>query len=182
MADNKSKEITIIEKIRSCIEELGLPILDEQIEGEHPFVRAEHRFGPFSIDILTELVPTQGIVCVEIAFSHGVDVNKLEKILDVNNRINNDLMDIAATLVNPNTGQIFVRYGINIPDGHFDREQFIESLKRTLYQAHAVYGMIVVADLADFSAEKIVCDYIKDAKQYSHQMKTGNSTSNHSVH
>ena len=182
MADNKSKEITIIEKIRSCIEELGLPILEEKIEGEHPFVISKRDFGPLSMNILTELIPTQGIVCVEIAFSHGVHENKLEKILDVNNRINNDLMDIGGILVNPKTCQILVRHAIIVPDGHFDREQFIESLKRSLSQGHAVYGMIVVADQTDFSAEKIVGDFIKGAKQYSHQMKTANNTNNHSVH
>ena len=79
MSNNKSKEITIIERIRSCIEELDLRILEEKIEGEQPLIISERNFGIFSMIVLTEVVSTQDMVCIEILFSHAVNKTKWKR-------------------------------------------------------------------------------------------------------
>jgi hypothetical protein len=160
MKTSSKEKREILENIKSCIRELNLPILGEEQEGETVSIFSKVELEMFSMNIEAKHFAEQEIIVIDIEFSHAVHQEKLEKIYDLLNRINNRLMDIGTFSVWPPTGEISVRAGIHVPGQILNSEQFRKSLERLLDHGFACYGLIVRADVTNASPGEVIEDFI----------------------
>ena len=155
----------ILEGMKSSIEALGLQVLEEKDGEETSRVLSEVDLDAFKMDIRAVFFKKQGIVGIEISFSHAVHENRLPKIYDVLNRINRELMDIGTFSVCPPAGLILLRAAIPVPGKCLNEDQLQQSLMRLLWQGDKLYGLIARVDLEDLSPGEVIDGFIEKAKE-----------------
>lgn len=181
MNNQKNNKNNVIEIMKSCVQSLDLPILDETNKDGVLGIYSEVEFEFFSILILTYLPVDQDIIKINTVFTPSIHKDNLDKIRDLLNRLNTQLMDIG-TLTVCNGGVVSFRTAIPLTGDNFAVDQFRESLKRLIVQGNGMYGLILSADLDDASPNEIVRDFFECVKAYKGNPDVGNPIKNQTIH
>jgi len=181
MNNQKNDKNQIIEDMKSCVQGMNLPILDETNKDGVLGIYSEVEFDFFSIHIFTYLPVDQDIIKINTVFAPSIHQDNLDKIRDLLNRLNTQLMDIG-TLTVCNGGVVSFRTAMPLTIDNFGVDQFRESLNRLIMQGKGIYGLILSADLDDASPEEILREFFECVKAYKGNPDGGNPIMNQTIH
>ena len=181
MNKQKINKTKIIDVMKSCVQAMELPILDETNKDGELGIYTEVELEFFSIHIFVYLPADQDIIKINIGFTPSIHQENLNKIKNLLNRLNTQLMDIG-TLTVCKGGVVFSRTAIPLTGDDFDADQFRESLNRLIMQGVGIYELILRADLDEASPEEIVKEFFECAKAYKENLDVENPVMGQTIH
>ena len=139
MENFTAKDNQIFEDMKQCIKDLGLKILDEQIDGSlSGFSKFE--YPNYNLGIIFSYEPTTKVAQVLMRYA-DLPAEKLPALYELLNHINNHLM-FNHFFIDPRTRIPVLRSGISVTGNFLDKEAFKVVITENLDVGHTAMSLI----------------------------------------
>jgi hypothetical protein len=136
LMNNQNQEVKItMDMIRSCFNELQLPILEEKLD-EKGIGTFETQIGDGNFSMILDVIcrPNDTQLEIKAEFSKAFDVENYAVSYMAINYINGELMDLGHFAVDTRDGGMLFRASVDISDKSSRLRQLTISLKRFINQ------------------------------------------------
>jgi hypothetical protein len=143
MNSNKKTFQETVDELRSCFQELGIPVGEEIIEDERATFQSCLDEGTFHIDV--EVVCRNGTGCLDIAMEYSKTLKdaykrELQKVVSYANW---QVMDIGHFALDPSNTDIWFLASVPLYGDENQREQMITTLMRVVGQALKAFNILL---------------------------------------
>jgi hypothetical protein len=132
--NKKSKAIQKI--IKSCLNELGLQLIEEVVEQDMVSIITGIKDDDISIYMELTFRSTSNLLNIKVSSPGLFDTECILAGCQITNLLNAQLMDIGHFSVNRDNGDVILQTSVNLSSQNYNRKQILSTIKRIMIQGY----------------------------------------------
>jgi len=140
----------------------GGDILDQGGDETCPWTECEVHFACISMKVKAVVNEKDAILTIHVASPDPVKPENQGRIIDLVNRINNELSGIGGYSFSKESNRVVSKAAIPIPNGYFDMEQLTQTFRMMVQHMGSLSGLIECAAESNTALETLIDDFKRE--------------------